>query len=216
MMNAPSHRLRRPERRPAATAQADHHDDPDGDAARRTADHAAAGETARDLVYLCTGAAATEPPQDGQSAAVLKPHADTPLPAVILKWDEAERHAGGLPLQPDRPALFGRRARLLRRGCATRQSGERRRPGGVPPGDARHRRRNNGPRDQLVPRRGTGRQRDAFPKQEFREGFNLAGDDAVSASSASTCWSRSARPADGGPRRPDRLPAESSVRRRPR
>ena len=32
-----------PQRRPAAPAQADHHDHPDGDAARRTADHAAAG-----------------------------------------------------------------------------------------------------------------------------------------------------------------------------
>ena len=89
MMNAPSHRLRRrnadlPRRLrriiatiPTAMPLAE----------RQIMQRQA--ETARDLVYLCTGAAATEPPQDGQSAAVLKPHADTPLPAVILKWDEA-------------------------------------------------------------------------------------------------------------------------------
>ena len=216
MMNAPSHRLRRrnadlPRRLrriimtiPTAMPLAE----------RQIMQRQA--ETARDLVYLCTGAAATEPPQDGQSAAVLKPHADTPLPAVILKWDEASATQAVY--------LYSQIA-LHYSGDARAFFDVMRHPGNRVNGAAPEAFRlatldiGGGTTDLVISSfrvEGQGANVTLFPKQEFREGFNLAGDDAVSASSASTCWSRSATPCRRRASATDRLPAESSVRRRPR
>jgi len=179
MMNAPSHRLKRrnadlPRRLrriimtiPTAMPLAE----------RQILQRQA--ETARDLVYLCIGAAETEPPADGQSASVVKPHPDTPLPDVVLKWDEASatqvvylysqialHHSG------DARAVFD----VLRHPC-NRVDG---------PGAGSFRLATldigGGTTDLVVTSfrvEGQGANVTLFPKQEFREGFNLAGDDAV-------------------------------------
>jgi hypothetical protein len=179
MMNAPAHRLRRrnadlPRRLrriimtiPTAMPLAE----------RQIMQRQA--ETARDLVYLCTGAAATEPPQDGQSAAVLKPHADTPLPAVILKWDEASATQAVY--------LYSQIA-LHYSGDARAFFDVMRHPGNRVNGAAPEAFRlatldvGGGTTDLVISSfrvEGQGANVTLFPKQEFREGFNLAGDDAV-------------------------------------
>lgn len=136
-------------------------------------------ETARDLVYLCMGAAETIPPADGISASQIEPHPDTPLPSVILKWDEASATQAvflysqiALNYSGDARTFFnilhhpsnkadGKRAESFR--LATLDVG-------------------GGTTDLVITAfrvEGQGANVTLFPKQDFREGFNLAGDDAV-------------------------------------
>ena len=172
-------------------------------------------ETARDLVYLCTGAAATEPPQDGQSAAVLKPHADTPLPAVILKWDEASATQAVY--------LYSQIA-LHYSGDARAFFDVMRHPGNRVNGAAPEAFRlatldiGGGTTDLVISSfrvEGQGANVTLFPKQEFRE-FQSRGRRGVPRRSRARAGADPQSAARGGPRRSDRLPAEPSVRRRPR
>jgi hypothetical protein len=136
-------------------------------------------ETARDLVYLCIGAADAEPPPDGQSASVLTAHPDTPLPSVVIKWDEAS----------------ATQAVFLYSQIALHYSGDARtffnvvrhpasRTNGADAGSFRLATLDvgGGTTDLVITSfrvEGQGANVTLFPKQEFREGFNLAGDDAV-------------------------------------
>ncbi|MBK8175037.1 MAG: virulence factor SrfB [Rhodospirillales bacterium] len=178
MMNAPAHRLRRrnadlPRRLrriimtiPTAMPLAE----------RQIMQRQA--EIARDLVYLCIGAAAAQPAADGASAATLLTHADTPLPDVVLKWDEASATQAvflysqiALHYSGDARAFFNVLRHPLNRAdgasdafrLATLDVG-------------------GGTTDLVVTSfrvEGQGANVTLFPRQEFREGFNLAGDDAV-------------------------------------
>jgi len=179
MMNAPAHRLKRrnadlPRRLrriimtiPTAMSLAE----------RQIMQRQA--EIARELVYLCMGAAETIPPADGQSVSEILWHPDTPEPKVFMTWDEASATQAvflysqiALHYSGDARAFFNILRHPTNRGDG--QSHESFRLATLDVG--------GGTTDLVITSfgvEGQGANVTLIPKQEFREGFNLAGDDAV-------------------------------------
>lgn len=134
-------------------------------------------DNARDLAYLSLGLAETDYDDEGRPCMVLRD--DTRLPDIVLKWDEASATQavylyGQVALQysGDARAFFDvMRLPLNRLDPATRD-GLR-----IATLDI-----GGGTTDLVVTSyraEGQGANVTLFPRQEFREGFNLAGDDAV-------------------------------------
>lgn len=177
MMNSPSHRLRRrnadlPRRlrriimtMPTAMTLAE----------RQILQQQA--EAARDLAYLSLGLADIDFDENGAQKPVPKP--DMRLPEVILKWDEASATQAVY--------LYGQVA-LQYSGDARAFFDVMRHPGNATDPQTRDSLRvatldvGGGTTDLVITSfraEGQGANVTLFPKQEFREGFNLAGDDAL-------------------------------------